>query len=219
MNKLQHLPKVYSICIPLHEWSAAFERCSVCMRGCADQGYDKQIKQMRVIKTAGSTNGMTNSGNYGGKCMQLQQMRYTHFALLRCCINLNGLFLRCNSYYIKLAIESPVSFCCNSAEVFIMLFSPKQIICSQRSSCRNPQTALRFIILLGNLERTLIRLVLQVLRCSYHFIKTNFGFPRSDFVIVGSLPQFYVIYGLFSFQDKKPRERRGEWEQDALPKF
>lgn len=105
-------------------------------------------------------------------------MRYTHFALLRCCIHLNGLFLLCNSYYIKLAVESPVSFCCYSAEVFIKLFSPKQFICSQSSSCRIPQTALHFIILLGNLEKkkhTFIRLGFMC----YHFVKTNFGFPRS----------------------------------------
>lgn len=124
---------------PLHESSAAIECFSVCTGGCADQGYDKQIKQMRVIKTAGSTNGMTNSGNYEGKCTQLSQMRYTHFAVLRCCSNLNGLFLWCNLYYIKLAIESPVSFCCNSVEVFIILFSPKQIICSWISACQNAQ--------------------------------------------------------------------------------
>lgn len=68
--KINKLSACY-IHIPLHESSAAFESCSVCMRGCADQGYDKQIKQMRVIKTAGFTNGMTNSGNYGGKCTQL----------------------------------------------------------------------------------------------------------------------------------------------------
>lgn len=52
-------------------------------------------------------------------------MRYTHFAVLRCCSNLSGLFLWCNLYYIKLAIESPVSFCCNSLEAFIRLVLSK----------------------------------------------------------------------------------------------
>lgn len=125
------------------------------MRGSADQGYDKQIKQMRVIKTAGSTNGMTNSGNYGGKCTQLQQMRYTHFAGLRCCSNLNGLLLWCNLYYIKLAVESLVSFCYNSLEVFIRLVLSKANHL-QLDSCLSKCSKVFYAIILGrHLERNL----------------------------------------------------------------
>ncbi len=53
---------------------------------------------------------------------------------------------------------------------------------------------------------------------SYHFIKTNFVFPRSDFVIVGSLPQFYLIYGPFFFSRQETGGEKGKWEQDTPPK-
>lgn len=145
-------------------------------------------------------------------------MRYTHFALLRCCINLNGLFLLCNSYYIKLAIESPVSFCCNSAEVFIKLFSPKQIICSRRSSCRNPQMALQFIILLGNLERTLIMLFFRCYDILIILSKLILSFREVILQLLGVYHSFIWFMDLFSFQDKKLGERRGKWEQDTPPK-